>query len=355
MATSRTTKTDKFSVIDPTQSTSGRAQDVCDDRPTPSSTVAPTTFQDGETQSNGGTTSCKSFSSSDGVDRSSPEEERSGSRGASLTKGDTTRNRPDGSACLSTSASGPSCEEKSATDNADNDHSQTYIATTTDDLQLPVAATSPESDTRAPGASNIVSSSTAPSKVVEETTLMRNSGSNFTAGALHASSENDNNDNNDNRKNADNTDNNQTQEEQQDTRSERRELARQANAEFKRQGPRKRRWGRNRNKKNSSTKSSPTPNRVGRGGNGRNGGGDNSSGAPDLFDQWLGERLTGWRDMEAVTHGGGIPPVESGLVDEVDFDPSNDEIGMNRTYEISRNRTQVGSVFRPQSTVRAGG
>lgn len=47
----------------------------------------------------------------------------------------------------------------------------------------------------------------------------------------------------------------------------------------------------------------------------------------DAFDEWVGRRLKAWKDEEAVEPGGGLPPVESGVTEEIDFDPSKDEIG----------------------------
>lgn len=47
----------------------------------------------------------------------------------------------------------------------------------------------------------------------------------------------------------------------------------------------------------------------------------------DAFDEWVGRRLKAWKDQEAVEPGKGLPPVESGVPEEIDFDPSKDEIG----------------------------
>lgn len=47
----------------------------------------------------------------------------------------------------------------------------------------------------------------------------------------------------------------------------------------------------------------------------------------DAFDEWVGRRLKAWKDEEAVEPGEGLPPVESGVPEEIDFDPFKDEIG----------------------------
>lgn len=109
-----------------------------------------------------------------------------------------------------------------------------------------------------------------------------------------------------------------TPEEQQAVRKERRERARQAKMAQVKGGDKsgrkgsKRRWGRKKSGKDSS------------GDRGR-AAGEDSSQSP--FDEWLGLRLKAWRDGEGPAEGGGVPPEGSGVPDEIDFNPSKDEIG----------------------------
>lgn len=90
-------------------------------------------------------------------------------------------------------------------------------------------------------------------------------------------------------------------------------------------GGSKRRWGtgrRGRGKNKSTT-----------GASAGDGGGSMEEDAPDLFDEWLGARLSEWsgKGGEAPTPASGSvlarPPEGSGVTEEIDFDPSKDEIG----------------------------
>lgn len=103
-----------------------------------------------------------------------------------------------------------------------------------------------------------------------------------------------------------------TPEEQKALRKERRERARNAKRAQTKRGGRsrryegKRRWATN------------------------GGGGDQGKkeSAPDPFDEWLGVKLKAWRDGEAAPEGAdAVPPEESGVVGEFDFDPTKDELG----------------------------
>lgn len=58
--------------------------------------------------------------------------------------------------------------------------------------------------------------------------------------------------------------------------------------------------------------------------------------AAAVFDQWLGVKLAAWKEgrVPANPDGGGSslarPPKESGVTEEIDFDPSQGEIGGSR-------------------------
>lgn len=88
-------------------------------------------------------------------------------------------------------------------------------------------------------------------------------------------------------------------------------------------GGSKRRWGRGRGKNKSNN-----------GGAAGDGGGSTEENAPDVFDQWLGAKLTAWSKgttAQATTPTSGSalarPPEGSGVIEEIDFDPTKDEIG----------------------------
>lgn len=60
------------------------------------------------------------------------------------------------------------------------------------------------------------------------------------------------------------------------------------------------------------------------------GGGSMEENAPDLFDEWLGVKLTTWSKGTPRAAGGSAlarPPEGSGVTEEIDFDLSKDEIG----------------------------
>eukprot|EP00904_Undaria_pinnatifida_P001595 jgi/Undpi1/11436/HiC_scaffold_30.g13733.m1 len=103
-----------------------------------------------------------------------------------------------------------------------------------------------------------------------------------------------------------------TPEEQKALRKERRERARNAKRAQTKRGGRSRRYeGKHRWAMNG-------------------GGGDQGKkeSAPDPFDEWLGVKLKAWRDGEAAPEGAdAMPPEESGVVGEFDFDPTKDELG----------------------------
>ncbi|CAM9745019.1 unnamed protein product [Scytosiphon promiscuus] len=91
-------------------------------------------------------------------------------------------------------------------------------------------------------------------------------------------------------------------------------------------GNSKKRWGAGRRGKGKSKGN-------GAGAGGAKGGAEREDKVPDVFDQWLGVKLTAWKEAgETATHGGGdgaalaTPPEESGVKEEIDFDPSKDEI-----------------------------
>lgn len=110
---------------------------------------------------------------------------------------------------------------------------------------------------------------------------------------------------------------------QQALRMERRDQARNAKLAQSKRGDksggrqgRKRRWG------------------TSRRGKGKNNAVDANHGAakeasgPDKFDEWLGVRLKAWREGDRVPGGGSVlPPDGSGILEEIDFDPDQDEIG----------------------------
>ena len=81
-------------------------------------------------------------------------------------------------------------------------------------------------------------------------------------------------------------------------------------------GGSKRRWGRGRGKNKSNHTAG-------------DGGGSMEENAPDLFDEWLGAQLTAWSKGTLAPAPSALsrPPEGSGVTEEVDFDPSKDEIG----------------------------
>lgn len=111
-----------------------------------------------------------------------------------------------------------------------------------------------------------------------------------------------------------------TRPEQQALRKERRNRARNAKlaqitgADKAKHGGGKRRWARGKNRRAGESCS------AGRGG-------PNREVKLDAFDEWLGVRLKGWFDGEVVEEGGGMPPLESGVLEQIDFDAFKDEIG----------------------------
>eukprot|EP00752_Nemacystus_decipiens_P002861 g2662.t1 len=97
-------------------------------------------------------------------------------------------------------------------------------------------------------------------------------------------------------------------------------------------GGSKRRWGRGRGKNKS--------NNGGAAGDG--GGSDNS---PDLFDEWLGAKLTAWSKGATTPASGSAvarPPEGSGVTEEIDFDPAKDEIAFPTSLSAQQRRQVHG-------------
>lgn len=101
-------------------------------------------------------------------------------------------------------------------------------------------------------------------------------------------------------------------------------------------GSNKRRWGTGRRGKGK--------NKGGGGGAGADsgsGGASREDKATDVFDEWLGVKLIAWKEGgEKGTNRaeGGLamasPPEESGVTEEIDFDPSKDEIGKHVIWHL---------------------
>lgn len=93
-------------------------------------------------------------------------------------------------------------------------------------------------------------------------------------------------------------------------------------------GGSKRRWGAGRRGRGKNNKSGNGTAAAAAAGDG--GGGSTEESAPDLFDDWLGAKLTAWSQGRATPAGGTAlarPPEGSGVTEDIDFDPSKDEIG----------------------------
>eukprot|EP00903_Cladosiphon_okamuranus_P014299 g13281.t1 len=85
--------------------------------------------------------------------------------------------------------------------------------------------------------------------------------------------------------------------------------------------------------------------RRGKGKGKSEGGGSMTDNVPDLFDEWLGAKLTAWSKGTAHAAGGRAlaqPPEASGVTEEIDFDPSKDEIAFPISLSAQQRRQVHG-------------